>query len=77
MMEKQVEYFKTKYIITNSTQNNMVNVIVGLTNELSSTFAKDSGGLVNKLQMPTKEHVPITTHSIILTKEKDINTGGG
>jgi hypothetical protein len=76
-MEKQLEYFKTRDIITNSTQNNMVNVIVGLTNVLSSTFANDSGKVVNKLQMPTKEHVPITTHSVTLVKKKDANIDGG
>jgi hypothetical protein len=47
-MEKQFEYFKTRDIITNSTQNNMVNVIVGLTNVLSSTFVRDSGEVVSK-----------------------------
>ncbi len=55
----------------------MENVIVGLTNVLSSTFAKDSGGVVNKLQMPAKEHLPTTTHSVAVTKEKDANTSGG
>jgi hypothetical protein len=48
-MENQLEYFKTRDIIINSTQKNMVNVIVGLTNVLSSTFAKDSGKVINKL----------------------------
>jgi hypothetical protein len=72
-MEKQFEYFKTRDIITNSTQNNMVNVIVGLTNVLSSTFARDSGKIVNKPQMLAKEHVHVAT----LAKEKDANIGGG
>jgi hypothetical protein len=77
MMDKQLEYFKTRDIITNSTQNNMVNVIVGLINVLSSTFAKDSGEVVNKLQMLTKEHVHVATHSVIIAKEKDANINGG
>jgi hypothetical protein len=55
----------------------MVNVIVGLTNVLSSTFAKDSSGVVNKSQMPAKEHLPTTTHLVAFTKEKDANTSGG
>lgn len=55
----------------------MVNVIVGLTNVLSSTFAKDSGKVVNKLQMLIKEHVLVATHSVTLAKEKDANIDGG
>jgi hypothetical protein len=62
-MEKQFEYFKARDIITNSTQNNMVNAIVGLTNVLNLTFVKDSDKVVNRPQMPTKEHMPTTTHS--------------
>jgi len=73
-MEKQLEYFKIRDIIINFTQNNMVNVTVGLINVLSSTFAKDSNGVVNKPQMPAKEHLPRTTHSVAFTKENDANT---
>jgi len=46
MMEKQFDYFKARDIITNSSQNNMVNEILGLTNVLSSTFVRDSGGVM-------------------------------
>jgi hypothetical protein len=66
-MEKQFEYFKARDTITNSTQNNMVNAIIGLTNVLNLTFVKDSDEVVNRLQMPTKEHMPTTTHSITPT----------
>jgi hypothetical protein len=55
----------------------MVNAILGLTNVLNSTFAKDSGKVVNKLQMLTKEHVPIATHSITLAKKNGANIDGG
>jgi hypothetical protein len=62
-MEKQFGYFKARDTITNSTQNNMVNTIVGLTNVLNLTFVKDNDKIVNKPQVLTKEHMPTTTHS--------------
>jgi hypothetical protein len=61
-MEKQFEYFKVRDTITNSTQNNMVNAIVGLTNVLNLTFV-NSDGIVNRPQVLAKEHMPTTTHS--------------
>jgi len=77
MMVKQFEYFKARYIITNSTQNNMVNVIVGLTNVLNLTFVKDIDGIVNRPQVLVKKHMPTTTHSITPTYKKDANIGCG
>jgi hypothetical protein len=62
-MEKQFEYFKARDTITNSTQNNMVNAIVGLTDVLNLTFVKNNDGIVNKPQVLAKEHMPTTTHS--------------
>jgi hypothetical protein len=62
-MEKQFEYFKARDTMTNSTQNNMVNAIVGLTNVLNLKFVKDNDEVVNRPQVLAKEHMPTTTHS--------------
>lgn len=63
MMEKQFEYFKAKDTITNSTQNNMVNAIVGLPNVLNLPLVKNNDGIVNRPQVLAKEHMATTRHS--------------
>jgi len=77
MMAKQFEYFKARDIIRNSTQNNMVNVIVGLTNVLNLTFVKYIDEVVNRPQVLVKKYMPTTTHSITPRYKKDAKIGGG
>jgi hypothetical protein len=58
IMEKQLEYFKARDMMTNTTQKNMVNMIVNLTQVLNSAFARNSPSVpVNKPQMLTKDRI--------------------
>jgi hypothetical protein len=40
MMDKQLNYFKTRNKVINDTKTTMVNVIVGLSNVLNMAFAR-------------------------------------
>ncbi len=40
MMDKQLNYFKTRNKVLNDTKTTMVNVIVGLSNVLNMAFAR-------------------------------------
>jgi hypothetical protein len=69
-MEKQLEYFKAKDMMTNTRQTNMVNLIVSLTQVLSLTFARDILSVpINKPQVPTKNHI----NKLLMLVEDHIN----
>jgi hypothetical protein len=71
-------------MMTNTTQTNMVNVVISLTQVLSLAFTRyNNNAIVNKPQMPTEDHMnkpplPAKNHinniqmlTITLTEEND------